>query len=239
MSHDWYEETYQNEVRFALSVKERLFEGRSEFQHVEILDTATMGRVLVIDGVFMTSERDEFFYHEMLTHPALLLAAAPRDVLVIGGGDGGTVREVLRHPEVSSVVMVEIDSVVVEACKEHLASIGSAWTDPRLDLRIDDGIRFVKESPDARYDAVLLDGTDPVGPGEGLFNRAFYHEVRRVLRPGGIFALQSESPFLTVRLFRETQAILREEFPSVHPFFGPAPIYSAGVWSWTIAGESI
>jgi len=232
---DWYDETYREQMRYGLAVKERLFEAQSEFQKVEVIDTLRFGRTLIIDGVFMTSEGDEFLYHEMLVHPALCTAKRIGRVLIIGGGDGGTAREVLRHPEVEQVLMVEIDGVVVDASKEHLPTLG-AWNDPRLELRIGDGIAYVKDNDDPPWDVILLDGTDPVGPGEGLFNAAFYAGVKECLAPGGVFALQSESPTLD-EVFYEIQDALGGIFESVHPYFGPVPLYSAGLWSWTYATD--
>lgn len=236
---DWYDELFRDRIRYGLRVVERLFEAESDFQKVEIVETPQWGRVLVIDGIFMTSEREEHFYHELLVHPALVTVAKPRRVLVIGGGDGGTAREVLRHPGVESCVMVEIDGTVVDACKKYLPTIGTAWGDPRLDLRITDGIAYVRDTDEGPFDVVLLDGTDPVGPGEGLFNRAFYDDVARVLAPEGVFALQSESPLLLPEVFYEIQRTLREVFPRVHPYFGPAPLYAAGQWSWTFATRHV
>lgn len=236
---DWYDEVYQGHSRYGLRVTRRLFEGRSDFQRIEVVETEQWGRVLVIDGIFMTSEREEHFYHEMLVHPALVTAPSPRRVLVIGGGDGGTVREVLRHPGVERCVMVEIDGLVVQASRAHLPTVGTAWDDPRLDLRIADGIRYVAETDEGPFDVVLLDGTDPVGPAKGLFNEAFYRNVERVLAHDGVFALQSESPILTADVFYEIQAMLARIFPRVHPYFGPAPLYCAGLWSWTHASRSV
>jgi spermidine synthase len=234
----WYEETYADKVRLALKVRRTLHAERSELQHIEIVETEAMGRTLLLDGVFMTSERDEHYYHEMLVHPALTTAQCPRRVLIIGGGDGGTAREVLRHPEVEHVDMIEIDGRVVEACKEHLPGFG-AWDDPRLFVSYRDGIAYVRETDAEPYDVVLLDGTDPVGPGKGLFDEAFYRNVYRVLAPGGVFALQSESPFLMRDIFLEIRDTLGRIFSRVHPYFGPAPIYGAGVWSWTFASDTV
>ncbi|MEM7608944.1 MAG: spermidine synthase, partial [Myxococcota bacterium] len=143
---NWYEETF-NGTRLSLEVTKTLFSGRSKFQKVDVFETREYGRAMAIDDVFMTSEGDEFIYHEMLVHPAMLTAKiAPKRVLVIGGGDGGTVREVLRHPSVEQCVMIEIDELVVQACKEHLPTIGTAWDDPRLDVRFIDGIDYVKNT---------------------------------------------------------------------------------------------
>lgn len=230
---DWYDEVFDNHTRLGLRVKDRLYSAKSPFQKIEVIDTVGFGRVLVIDGVFMTSEYDEFLYHEMLAHPALTTAPAQQRVLVIGGGDGGTVREVLRHPGVQQCVMIEIDEQVVEASKQYLPSIGTAWDDPRLDLRFIDGIEYVKESDDAKYDVILLDGTDPVGPGAALFDISFYEGCKRMLKPAGVMALQSESPLLMMNVFASTQSKLRSVFNEVHPYLGPVPLYCTGTWSWT------
>ena len=232
----WYQETFQG-TRLALETTDTLYSGRSEFQKIEIFETKAYGRALALDDVFMTSVKDEFFYHESLTHPAMLTAADPKRVLVIGGGDGGTVREVLRHPGVEQCVMIEIDEGVVTACKEWLPMIGSAWDDPRLDLRFADGIDYVKNSDEEKYDVILLDGTDPVGPGEVLFAQEFFAACKRMMKDGGVLAMQSETPILMRDVFFETQGKLRELFAEVHPYFGPVPLYASGIWSWTWASD--
>ncbi|HSN82765.1 MAG TPA: polyamine aminopropyltransferase [Polyangiales bacterium] len=234
----WYEETFDDHIRLGLRVKETLFAGQSPYQSVEVLDTARFGRVLVLDNVFMTSEYDEFLYHELLVHPALTTAPRIDRVLVIGGGDGGTVREVLRHPGVRECVMIELDRMVVEVSKEHLPSIGTAWDDPRLEVRFIDGIEYVKESDDEKFDVVLLDGTDPVGPGAVLFDESFYEGCKRMLAPDGVMALQSESPLLMMDIFVETQHKLRRLFSEVHPYMGPVPLYATGTWSWTWCSDT-
>jgi len=234
----WYEETFDDHTRLGLRVKETLFSEQSPYQKVEVIDTVGFGRVLVIDDVFMTSEHDEFLYHEMLVHPALATARSIERVLVVGGGDGGTVREVLRHPQVQDCVMVEIDRVVVDASKQHLPGIGTAWDDPRLEVRFIDGVEYVKTSSDEPYDVILLDGTDPIGPGALLFDESFFRGCKRMLVSGGIMALQSESPLLMMGLFVEIQHELRKLFSEVHPYLGPVPLYGAGTWSWTWCSDT-
>jgi spermidine synthase len=229
----WYDETFHDHTRLGLLSKETLFSAQSPYQKIEVIDTVGFGRVLIIDNVFMTSEYDEFLYHEMLTHPALTTAPSIERVLVIGGGDGGTVREVLRHPDVKECVMIEIDEMVVEASKQHLPGIGTAWDDPRLDVRFIDAIDYVKKSTDPSYDVILLDGTDPVGPGAVLFDESFYADCKRMLNPDGVMALQSESPLLMMDMFVDIQHKLRALFSEVHPYLGPVPLYGAGTWSWT------
>ncbi|MBX2812153.1 MAG: polyamine aminopropyltransferase [Myxococcales bacterium] len=234
----WYTETFSDGLQVGLKVERSLFAGQSAFQKVEIFETARFGRALAIDGLFMTSERDEAHYHELLVQPAMCTSPCIHNVLIIGGGDGGSAREVLSHPEVQRCVMVEIDGMVVDASKKYLPQIGPAWNDPRLELRIEDGIKYVGEASDQSFDVVLLDGSDPVGPAEGLFNGSFYKEVARILKPDGVFALQSESPMLFEKVFFDIQALLRKTFAEVHPYFRSVPIYGTGEWSWTYASQS-
>jgi len=229
----WYDETFHGHTRLGLLSKETLFSAQSPYQKIEVIDTVGFGRVLIIDNVFMTSEYDEFLYHEMLAHPALTTAPRIERVLVIGGGDGGTVREVLRHPDVKECVMIEIDEMVVDTSKRFLPGIGTAWDDPRLDVRFIDGTEYVQMSTDAPFDVILLDGTDPVGPGAVLFDERFYAGCKRMLAPAGVMALQSESPLLMMDIFVEIQHKLRNLFSEVHPYLGPVPLYGTGTWSWT------
>ena len=237
--HFWYDEVFKDLSRLGLKATDKLFDERSELQHVEIIDTIPYGRVLAIDETFMTSEKDEHFYHEMLVHPALTTAPQLKRVLVIGGGDGGTVREVLTYPEVEQVVMVEIDRLVVEACRRFLPSIGRAWDDPRLQVLIADGIKFVKKRDIEPFNVILLDGCDPIGPAKGLFTLDFYRNCAALLADDGVFALQTESPILQRTTFLDIGQALSQVFKKVHPYFGPAPIYPSGTWSWIYATQSI
>jgi spermidine synthase len=235
----WYAEVFEDKASLALKVTRTLHRERSDYQLIEVFETEWLGKVLALDGVFMTSVADEHFYHEMIVHPALCTAPRIGRVLIIGGGDGGTAREVLRHPGVERCVMVEIDRRVVEVCREHLPEIGTAWDDPRLELRFEDGVRYVKEADAPPFDVVILDGSDPVGPAEGLFDRSFYEGVRRVLADDGIFALQSESPTVYEEVFFEIQRTAADVFGRAHPYFGSVPIYGAGMWTWTLAGAAL
>ncbi len=239
MMTEWYDEVFNNKVRFGLKVRHFLFSGKSDYQTIDVLETEQFGRALALDGIYMTSEGDEYYYHEMLVHPALTTAPSIRRVLVIGGGDGGSIREVLRHPEVEKVVMVEIDALVVEVCKKYLRKIGTAWDDPRLELIIDDGVAYVREADVDPFDVILLDGSDPVGPAEGLFSEAFYGGCKRLLKPEGVFALQSESPVLFRDVFLSIVRTLRKIFGRASPYFGTVPLYGAGLWSWTYASLSV
>ena len=211
-------------------------EQTSPYQRVTIIDSLAYGKGLLLDGCWMTAERQERHYHEALVHPALCGAAQVERVLVIGGGDGGTARECLRHGGVQHLDMVEIDGLVVEWSQRYLPSIGgSAWSDPRFHLTVGDGIAWVGEAAAARYDVVIVDGSDPAGPAEGLFNRAFFEQCRRILRPGGVFATQSESPEAFRQVHIDTVKLIREVFGHADPLYGWVPMYPSGWWSWTFA----
>ena len=174
----------------------------------------------------------------MLVHPALTTVPNLARVLVIGGGDGGTVREVLSYKTVEQVVMVEIDRMVVDVCKQFLSMIGTAWDDPRLKLIFQDGIAYAKQTPEELFDVVIIDGSDPVGPAKGLFTEEFYRDCARHLAPHGVLVLQSESPILQREVFLEIETSLMRVFPHVHPYFGPVPLYASGTWSWTYASRT-
>jgi spermidine synthase len=215
-----------------------LVDETSPFQRITVIDSQRYGKGLLLDGCWMTAEHQERHYHEPLVHPALCSAKAIERVLVIGGGDGGTARECLRHPGVKHLDMVEIDRRVVELSQEHLPSIGAGcWNDPRFQLRIGDGIAWAAEAEDASYDVVLVDGSDPTGPAEGLFNRAFFGDCCRILKPGGVFATQSESPEAFRQVHIDMVKLIRELFGHADPLYGWVPMYPSGWWSWTFAAK--
>ncbi|HJO77990.1 MAG TPA: polyamine aminopropyltransferase, partial [Prochlorococcaceae cyanobacterium Fu_MAG_134] len=208
----------------------------SPFQRITVIESNRYGKGLLLDGCWMTAEHQERHYHEALVHPALCSANKLERVLVIGGGDGGTARECLRHHEVQHLDMVEIDGRVVELSKQHLPSLGGhAWSDPRLHLYLEDGIAWTTNAAEASYDVVLVDGSDPSGPAEGLFNQAFFKQCRRILRPGGVFASQSESPEAFKQIHIDTVRLIREVFGHADPLYGSVPMYPSGWWSWTFA----
>ncbi len=230
----WIDEPHQG-VRYGLK-GEVLVEESTAFQRITVIRSERYGNGLLLDGCWMTAEAQERHYHEALVHPALCSADAIERILVIGGGDGGTARECLRHSEVQHLDMVEIDGRVVELCKEHLPGVGgAAWTDPRFQLTVGDGIAWAADAPDASYDVVLVDGSDPAGPAEGLFNRRFFEHCRRILRRGGVFATQSESPEAFRAVHLAMVRLIREVFGHADPMYGWVPMYPSGWWSWTFA----
>jgi spermidine synthase len=230
----WVDEVH-GDVRYGMAATV-LEDRHSALQRVTIIDSHAYGRGLLLDGCWMTAERQERHYHEPLVHPALCGARGIERVLVIGGGDGGTARECLRHDGVRHLDLVEIDGLVVELARRHLPSLGGpAWSDRRCRLTIGDGIAWAANAAAASYDVVIVDGSDPAGPAEGLFNRAFFLECRRILRPGGVFATQSESPEAFRAVHLDTVRILREVFGHADPLYGWVPMYPSGWWSWTFA----
>jgi len=233
MKGAWIIDQGGGDVTSAHRVTRRLHEERTPHQHLEIYDSPLFGRMLVLDGAVQTTEGDEFAYHEMLAHPPLCTHPAPRRILIIGGGDGGLLEEVLKHP-VERVTMVEIDEAVVRAGRRYLGTIcGRAFEDPRAALVIGDGIAYVRETTD-RFDVVLVDSTDPQGAATGLFAPEFYAQVARHLTPDGLMAVQSGSAVYQQDLIRTVRRHLRPAFPLVRTYLASVAAYPGGLWSFTM-----
>jgi len=231
----WVSEAQTPDMRISLRVDSILHRERSDYQEIVVADTPEFGRVLLLDDVIQTTERDEFTYHEMLAHVPLVLHPAPRDVLVIGGGDGGALREVLKHP-VSSARLVDIDPKVIEASRRYLPSISAAMDDPRARIAPGDGIKHVREVR-AAYDAIIVDSTDPVGPAAALFSPEFYADVHAALREDGVFVTQSGSPFFNQKQWAAAHRGLKSLFPRVAVYLGVVPTYPGGAWTYTLASK--
>ena len=222
----------------SLEKSRELYRGRSDCQSIEIFENPLLGRVLVLDGVVQTTEADEFVYHEMLTHVPIFGHGDVVEVLIIGGGDGGMLEETLKHP-VSRVTMVELDRLVIDACREHLGSIcGSAFDDPRTNLVIADGAELVAETRD-RFDVIIVDSPDPVGPAQVLFEQAFYENCRRSLRERGVLVTQSGVPFFQGDEVRETGGAFRNLFKHWGFYAAPVPTYYGGHMAFGWASDSL
>lgn len=235
----WVTEQEAEYIRTGWAVTEVLFSGKSEFQTVDVVETKAYGTMLLLDGLVMITDADEFIYHEMISHIPLCLHPNPRRVVVIGGGDGGTVREILKHKEVEEVILCEIDDMVIEASKKffpHVADCLKPGFDPRVKVRVGDGVAFMKELKN-EVDVILVDSTDPIGPGEGLFSREFYRDVASALRPGGIMAAQSESPWFTKEALGRIHRNISGGFKHRRSYVAPIPTYPRGSWSWTVAAQ--
>lgn len=231
MTERWFEETLYPDYGQRFLITRTLFRKQTEFQDLAIHDTPAFGRILTLDGVCQTTEKDEFFYHEMMTHLPILAHGEVRKVLIIGGGDGGILREALKHRTIDRVTLVEIDPAVIELTKTYIPSIpGKAFEDPRTDLVIGDGVRFVSETQQ-KYDVVLVDSTDPIGPAEVLFGTDFYAQCRRCLTPRGIMVTQNGVPFMQRDQFATTYKRLRAQFGDAGFYFVPVPTYIGGEMS--------
>ena len=232
----WVEEDLQGIVRTRYRVTKTIFEATSRFQQIAIVETAGLGRMLINDGDVMLSERDEFVYHEMIAHVPLFVRPAAERVLVIGGGDGGTVREVLRHSGVRYCRLVEIDETVVEACKAHMPQTAAALDDPRVEIAIEDGVDYVSRTKD-RFDLVIVDSCDPEGPSEPLFGSEFYTNVRRILLPDGVVVSHAHSPFYDAAAQASLLRILGDSFDRVQIYNYSNLTYPGGLWSFSFAGN--
>jgi spermidine synthase len=236
----WFTERNKD---MALSLKhkgKKLYDVQSPFQRIEVYDTLAFGKMLTLDGMVMTTEKDEYVYHEMIAHVPVMLHPNPENVLVIGGGDGGTLRELVKHTEVQSITLVEIDQQVAEASKKLLPAIGSALDHEKVTVLYQDGIQYVHEIGADSFDLVIVDSTDPVGPGEGLFTPDFYRDVYRILNHQGIMVTQSESPRFNDIVFKAIyqcyQAIYGKQ--RVHCFLAYIPTYPTGMWSFSLCSKA-
>jgi spermidine synthase len=235
----WIEENFEDYLGLRLKVEKTLFSGKSDFQQIDVVETRGHGRVLLNDGLIMVSERDEFAYHDMIAHVPLFTHPDPKRVLVIGGGDGGTAREVIRHLGVETCVMVEIDAMVVDACKEHIPQTSSALSDPRIELIIDDGVAYMANAAknDVKFDVIIVDSTDPIGPATPLFGEGFYRDVFASLSDDGIVVSQGESPWYNKDVQKSLLGVLNNVFDNVWLYNFSNLTYPGGLWSFTFASK--
>jgi spermidine synthase len=221
---------------FGFEVNRVLFSQQSPFQKIDILDTDTFGKVLLIDNLVMFTEKDEFVYHEMIAHVPLFVHPGPKNILVIGGGDGGTIRECLKHPEILAIDLVEIDQLVAQACLKYTPYLSEGILNEKVNCCFEDAVRFVKQSKN-RYDIILVDSTDPINVGEGLFTREFYKNCYKLLTSEGILVAQSETPFWTPGLISGIAKKLKTAFSNVHFYQVSIPTYPSGCWSFVLASK--
>ena len=235
----WFSEAQApSGTAFSLKIKRKLHEEQSEFQFLEIYETEQFGNLMVIDSCTMVSTRDNFFYHEMMSHPVLFTHPNPKRVWIIGGGDCGTLREVLKHPGIEQAVQIDIDERVTRLSEIYFPELCESNNDPRADLKFIDGIKWVKDAEPNSVDIIIVDSTDPVGPAEGLFCADFYKDCYNALSENGIVIQQSESALLHMSILKE----MREEmqaggFTQMQTLFFPQCIYPSGWWSATMAGK--
>jgi spermidine synthase len=239
LDQGWFTEVVEA-TGTAFSLKGRkLHEEQTPYQKIEIWQTETFGYLMTIDGCTMVSTRDNFLYHEMMSHPALNSHPDPRKVVIVGGGDCGTLSEVLKHPGVKSATQVEIDERVTRLSEQYFPELCTRNQDPRATLFFGDGIQWMKDAAPGSIDLIIIDSTDPVGPAEGLFGKRFYLDCIQALKPDGLLVQQSESPLLHLELIRQMHQAMREAgFKTTHLFHFPQVIYPSGWWSGSIASKS-
>ena len=227
----WYSERHTPHVEFSIKVDRQLFSGQSEFQRIDVFDSKEFGRFFTLDGYMMLTERDEFIYHEMMVHVPLAVQLNVKKVLVIGAGDGGVIRELVRYSTIEHIDLVEIDALVVEVCKQYLPQTACRLEDERVSIHYEDGLKYIRRFNN-EYDLIIVDSTDPFGPGEGLFTKEFYGNCFNALSDNGIMVNQHESPFYT----EDAQAMQRahkrivETFPISKVYQAHIPTYPSGHW---------
>ena len=232
----WIDE-YHRGSRFGLNGK-ILIKKTSKYQEILVIENEDYGKALMLDGCWMTSLKDEKYYHECLVHPALSSIDEKSNVLIIGGGDGGTVRECVKYSQISKIDLVEIDEEVIKISKKFLKEIGGkAWNDKRLEIHVDDGVKWVKKTRDNFYDVIFIDCSDPSEFSNLLFSDSFYEECKRILKPKGILATQSESPESFKNIHINILKTLKNIFKVSETMYSFVPIYPSGIWSWTFASS--
>lgn len=240
LNQGWFTEVFQNEgTAFSLKVKRKLHEEQTQYQTLEIWETESFGNLMVLDGCVMLTSRDNFLYHEMMTHPALFTHRDPKKVVIIGGGDCGTLKEVLKHPDVEEVWQIEIDERVTRLSEQYFPELCESNADPRANFFFGDGVQWIRDVAPGSLDVIIIDSTDPVGPAEGLFALDFYRDAMLALREGGIIVQQSESPLLHAStIIKGIHDDMRQAgFRHVRTLPFPQPVYPTGWWSCTLASK--
>jgi len=234
---NWFTEVHEDVgTAFSFALSEKLHSEQTPFQKIDIYETKGFGTLMVIDGYIMLSDRDNFLYHEMMSHPAIFTHPKPKKVVIIGGGDCGTLREVLKHKEIQSAVQIDIDERVTRLAEKYFPELCSANDDPRAELHFIDGIEWMRNTAPDSIDVIIVDSTDPVGPAEGLFNVEFYKSCHTALTDGGILVQQSESPIMHLDLLSSIHQGMRQaEFKQTHTLNFPQPVYPSGWWTATMA----
>jgi len=232
----WIKEGQIEDAAMTYKIRETLVRKQTEYQDLAIVDSCCFGRMLLLDGIVQTTIKDEYVYHEMISHIPLFTHPSPKKVLIVGGGDGGAVREVLKHPSVKKAVLCEIDRCVVEECRKYLPEISCALNNPKCEIFIGDGIKYVHEHKN-EFDVIIVDSTDPFGAAEGLFGGSFYKELSECLTEDGIFVAQTETPFYLPEVVKKVFNDAKAVFPVTKLFMAAIPTYPGGYWSFTIGSK--
>ncbi len=232
----WYTEKQTERFGITAKIKRTLHTEQTDFQRLDMIETEEFGNMLVLDGMVMTTQKDEFVYHEMVAHVPLFTHPNPKHVLVVGGGDGGVIREVLKHPSVEKAVLVEIDGKVIEYSKKYLPEIAGDLDNPRVDVQVDDGFMHIAKSEN-EYDVIMVDSTEPVGPAAKLFERGFYEGISKALKEDGIFVAQTDNPWFKADLISQVNRDVKEIFPVTRLYTANIPTYPSGLWTFTIGSK--
>lgn len=232
----WFTEKQTKNFGITAKINQTLHTEQTEFQKLDMVETEEFGNMLILDGMVMTTQKDEFVYHEMVAHVPLFTHPNPENVLVVGGGDGGVIREVLKHPSVKKATLVEIDGKVIEYSKKYLPEIAGKLEDPRVEVKVDDGFMHIANSENV-YDVIMVDSTEPVGPAVNLFTKGFYAGISKALKEDGIFVAQTDNPWFTPELITQVQRDVREIFPITRLYIANIPTYPSGMWTFTIGSK--
>jgi spermidine synthase len=232
----WFTEKQTENFGITMKVNRTLHTEQTDFQKLDMVETEEWGNMLILDGMVMTTKRDEFVYHEMVAHVPLFTHPNPKKVLVVGGGDGGVIREVLKHPSVEKAVLVEIDGKVIEYSKEFLPEIAGELENPRVDVQVDDGFMHIAKSEN-EYDVIMVDSTEPVGPAVNLFTKGFYDGIAKALKEDGIFVAQTDNPWFKADLIQTVFKDVSEIFPMTRLYTANIPTYPSGLWTFTIGSK--
>ncbi|PWA12911.1 spermidine synthase [Pueribacillus theae] len=235
----WFSERHTPHVKLSIRVEKQLYSAQSEYQRIDVFESKEFGRFLTLDGYLMLTEKDEFIYHEMITHVPMAVHPNPQNILVIGAGDGGAVRELVRYQQVEHIDLVEIDGLVIDVCKTYLPQIASGFDEPRVHIHLEDGVKFVR-SCENKYDLIIVDSTDPFGPGEGLFTKEFYGSCYKALREDGIMVNQHESPFYVgdATAMQRAHKRIVDSFPISYVYQAHIPTYPSGHWLFGFASKA-
>lgn len=226
-----FTERHSPHVGFSIDIDKQLYSAQSKFQRIDVFESREFGRILTLDGILMLTEKDEFIYHEMIVHVPMAVHPDAKRVLVIGGGDGGAVRELCRYASVEHIDLVEIDEQVTEVCRKYLPKVASSFDDPRVHMHFEDGLKFVRRCSDI-YDLIIVDSTDPFGPGEGLFTKEFYGNCYKALKSDGIMTNQHENPFYPddATAVKRIHKQIVQSFPLSRLYQAHIPTYPSGYW---------
>lgn len=233
-----YETKEKPSVSYGYSVNKVLYTGKSEFQEIDVIENPLYGRALFLDHLMMTTEKDEFIYHELLTHVPISNIKTPERILIIGGGDGGIARELCKYDSIKEIIVAEIDRLVVEVSKKYIPEISKGFNDKRVEVKVTDGAKYVEEAPDNYFDLILIDSTEPIGPGVVLYQEKFYQNCFKKLKEDGHLAAQGLAPLIHGKDQKLMYKTLKKVFPSVLPYMGVIPTYPTSLWLFFHAAKN-